>query len=65
MNGMKKFHHELKLNFAFKFILIMAKPLERIKNWFFELIEDAVGEKTMKQYKEEMEAKNKSQGEKD
>ena len=37
----------------------MVNPLESIKTWFFELIEDAVGKKTMKKYQEEMEKKNK------
>ena len=31
-----------------------------IKTWFFELIEDAVGEETMKKYKKEMEVNIKS-----
>ena len=36
----------------------MANP---IKTWFFELIEDAIGSKAMKQFmKEEDEEKNKS-----
>ena len=34
----------------------MANP---IKTWFFELIEDAIGSKAMKQFKEEEEKKNK------
>ncbi len=34
----------------------MANP---IKTWFFELIEDAIGSKAMKQFKEE-EAKKKN-----
>lgn len=38
----------------------MPNPLQIIKNWFFDLIVDAVGEETMKKYKKEMEAKNKS-----
>ena len=29
-----------------------------IKTWFFELIEDAIGSKAMKQFKEEEEEKN-------
>ena len=33
----------------------MANP---IKTWFFELIEDAIGSKAMKQFKEEEEEKN-------
>ena len=37
----------------------MANPLEVIKTWFFELIEDAVGEETMKKYKKEMMKKKK------
>ena len=41
----------------------MFNLLEAIKTWFFELIEDAVGEKTMKKYKEEIDKKNKSQSE--
>ncbi len=32
----------------------MANP---IKTWFFELIEDAIGSKAMKQFKEEEEEK--------
>ncbi len=35
----------------------MANPLDSLKRWFFELIEDAVGEKTMKKYKQEMDNK--------
>tara|TARA_B100000214_G_scaffold356903_1_gene315922 strand:- start:610 stop:735 length:126 start_codon:yes stop_codon:yes gene_type:complete len=31
------------------------KILHLLKNWFFELIEDAVGEETMKKYKNEIE----------
>ena len=38
----------------------MANLIEAIKTWFFELIEDAVGEKTMKKYKAEMKNKDKS-----
>ena len=34
----------------------MANP---IKTWFFELIEDAIGSKAMKQFKEEEEGKKK------
>ena len=37
----------------------MAISLKAIKNWFFELIEDAVGETTMKKYRAEMDKKNK------
>tara|TARA_Y100001968_G_scaffold76986_1_gene68365 strand:+ start:362 stop:493 length:132 start_codon:yes stop_codon:yes gene_type:complete len=37
----------------------MANPFEVIKIWFFELVEDALGEKTMKKYKDEMDEKNK------
>ena len=33
----------------------MANP---IKTWFFELIEDAIGSKAMKQFKKEEEEKN-------
>ena len=33
----------------------MANP---IKTWFFELIEDAIGSKAMKQFKKEEEKKN-------
>ena len=33
----------------------MANP---IKNWFFELIEDAIGSKAMKQFKKEEENKD-------
>ncbi|WP_269617043.1 hypothetical protein [Prochlorococcus marinus] len=35
----------------------MANP---IKTWFFELIEDAIGSKAMKQFKEEEEGKKKN-----
>ena len=35
----------------------MANP---IKTWFFELIEDAIGSKAMKQFKEEEEEKKKN-----
>ena len=35
----------------------MANP---IKTWFFELIEDAIGSKAMKQFKDEEESKNKN-----
>ena len=35
----------------------MANP---IKTWFFELIEDAIGSKAMKQFKEEEEGKNET-----
>ncbi|WP_320663949.1 hypothetical protein [Prochlorococcus sp. MIT 1223] len=38
----------------------MLNKLESIKNWFFELIEDALGEKTMKKYKDEIDKKNKT-----
>ena len=38
----------------------MPNPLTRMKKWFFELIEDALGEKTMKKYMHEMDKKNKS-----
>ena len=34
----------------------MANP---IKTWFFELIEDAIGSKAMKQFKKEEEEKKK------
>ncbi len=34
----------------------MANP---IKTWFFELIEDAIGSKAMKQFNKEEEEKNK------
>ena len=34
----------------------MANP---IKTWFFELIEDAIGSKAMKQFKEEEEEEGK------
>ena len=37
--------------------LRMANP---IKTWFFELIEDAIGSKAMKQFKEEEEGKKKN-----
>ena len=36
----------------------MANP---IKTWFFELIEDAIGSKAMKQFKEEEEKKENSE----
>ena len=36
----------------------MANP---IKTWFFELIEDAIGSKAMKQFKEEEEEKKRIQ----
>ena len=39
-----------------------------LKNWFFELIEDAIGSKAMKQFKKEEELKisiSKSQQQKD
>ena len=39
-----------------------------IKNWFFELIEDAIGSKAMKQFNKEEEIKNsksKSKSKKD
>lgn len=39
----------------------MLNLLTTIKTWFFELIEDALGEKTIKQYQVEMDKKNKSQ----
>ena len=35
----------------------MSNP---IKTWFFELIEDAIGSKAMKQFKEEEESKKKN-----
>ena len=35
----------------------MANP---IKTWFFELIEDAIGSKAMKQFKEEEEEKKEN-----
>ena len=35
----------------------MANP---IKTWFFELIEDAIGSKAMKQFKEEEDEKKKN-----
>ena len=35
----------------------MANP---IKNWFFELIEDAIGSKAMKQFKDEEEGLKKN-----
>ena len=37
--------------------LRMANP---IKTWFFELIEDAIGSKAMKQFQEEEEGKKKN-----
>ena len=36
----------------------MANP---IKTWFFELIEDAIGSKAMKQFKKEEEEKKKKE----
>ena len=36
----------------------MANP---IKTWFFELIEDAIGSKAMKQFKEEEEKKKNAE----
>ena len=36
----------------------MANP---IKTWFFELIEDAIGSKAMKQFEEEEEKKKNSE----
>ena len=41
----------------------MSNPIERIKTWFFELIEDAVGTETMKKYKKEIEETNKPKNE--
>tara|TARA_Y100001968_G_C19192840_1_gene636028 strand:- start:52 stop:189 length:138 start_codon:yes stop_codon:yes gene_type:complete len=41
----------------------MPTLLERTRNWFFELIEDAVGEETMKKYKNEIELINKPKNE--
>jgi len=38
----------------------MNNPFKGIRNWFFELIEDAVGKKTMEKYKEEMAKKGRS-----
>ena len=32
-----------------------------IKNWFFELIEDAIGSKAMKQFKKEEDEKKKTE----
>ena len=40
----------------------MANP---IKTWFFELIEDAIGSKAMKQFKEEEEKKKENLESKD
>ena len=40
---------------------MIPNPLKSIQTWFFELIEDAIGEKTMKRYKDEIEKKNKVQ----
>ena len=37
----------------------MDTLFKSIKRWFFELIEDAVGEETMKKYQEEMNKENK------
>ena len=39
----------------------MSNP---IKTWFFELIEDAIGSKAMKQFNKEEEEKTKSQTDK-
>ena len=36
---------------------MMGNP---IKTWFFELIEDAIGSKAMKQFKKEEQEKNKT-----
>tara|TARA_Y100001968_G_scaffold45994_1_gene36107 strand:- start:156 stop:293 length:138 start_codon:yes stop_codon:yes gene_type:complete len=41
----------------------MANLIQTIKTWFYELIEDAVGEKTMEKYKEEMAKKSNPQNE--
>ena len=35
--------------------------LDKVKIWFFELIEDSVGAKPMKKYRDEMDKKNKPQ----
>ena len=35
----------------------MSNPSNPIKTWFFELIEDAIGSKAMKQFKKEEEEK--------
>ena len=41
----------------------MGNPIKSIRTWFFELIEDAVGVKAMKQFKSEedkqIQSKNK------
>tara|TARA_Y100001968_G_scaffold331726_1_gene387418 strand:+ start:6538 stop:6672 length:135 start_codon:yes stop_codon:yes gene_type:complete len=39
----------------------MTNLFDSLKTWFFELIEDALGEKTMKKYKEEITKKGESQ----
>ena len=39
------------------------KMINYIKNWFFELIEDAIGSKAMKKFNEEEINKSESQNE--
>ncbi len=62
--GVKFLKNLVKIKARFKtfsqFYLTMLNKLESIKNWFFELIEDALGEKTMKKYKDEIDKKNKT-----
>ena len=41
--------------------ITMSNP---IKNWFFELIEDAIGSKAMQQFKKEEETKKNLKGDK-
>ncbi len=41
----------------------MLNPFKGIKTWFFELIEDAVGAKAMKQFKTEEEKVENSKNE--
>ena len=38
----------------------MNSPIKAVKTWFFELIEDAVGHKAMKQFKAEEDKKNQN-----
>ncbi len=41
----------------------MGNPIKSVKTWFFDLIEDAVGAKAMKQFKTEEGKQNKSRNE--
>ncbi len=38
----------------------MGNPIKSIRNWFFELIEDAVGTKAMKQFNTEEKKQDQS-----